>query len=324
MARGENWGQRSPAWGKVGVDDGLAQPEGVQARTLLVLPLVELQRPDVLVRGRHELEPVVVFGQQQTGGRGAADRDRMLGRVQEVDDVEVVHQCVGHLDEGIRQFADRDHHAASFVLLRTRRHEEPPSSLVNWGRPATMSVEGWPSSTPRENARARIRASAAPGVRSRWTITCPAPDRPRCEAPGHSAGSGRATRKPGTGRAPRAERLALPRGTTASRHRRRCRRASPPRTPVRGCDGADQLPRARRSRASFTPVPIPSIPEYAARSRPPRLPALLQPLSVPVPEAPAVAAARRALEAPSRPVVTPRWPLPVCWAAVPGQAAPRS
>ena len=103
--------------GKVGVDDRFAV-KGVQAGAFVVLQLVELQRADVLVRGRHELEPAVVVGEQQARSRGAADRDRVLGqRVQEVDDVEVGDQCVGHLDEGIREIDGGDHDVAPFVLL---------------------------------------------------------------------------------------------------------------------------------------------------------------------------------------------------------------
>ena len=74
VACGANSGQRSPASLQVGVDDRFAGAERVQAGTLLVLQLEQLQQLDVLVRGGHELQPARLVGEQQTRRRTRSTR----------------------------------------------------------------------------------------------------------------------------------------------------------------------------------------------------------------------------------------------------------
>ena len=87
---------------QVGVDHRLAGAEGVQARSFVVLHLEQLQQLDVLVGGRHELQPAALVGQQQPDVGVADELGGAVGdHQQELDDVEVVDEGVGDLDEHV-------------------------------------------------------------------------------------------------------------------------------------------------------------------------------------------------------------------------------
>jgi hypothetical protein len=100
-------GEPRPAVGGGGqVRDGnrLARGEAVQAGAFVGLDLEQLQQPGLLGRGRDHLEPAALVGEQEPGRDGVEQADAVADElVQQLDDVVVVDQGVGHLDEGAHQ-----------------------------------------------------------------------------------------------------------------------------------------------------------------------------------------------------------------------------
>jgi len=91
------------------VGNFLARAMGVQTRPLGVLELEQLQQAGILARRRHEPERVVVVREHQTGGTAGGDLRGTAGHmVQKVDQIKLVDQRVGDLDEEIRQATGAD------------------------------------------------------------------------------------------------------------------------------------------------------------------------------------------------------------------------
>ena len=100
--------------GQVGLGDLRAGAVAVEARALLVLDLEELEDPRALVGGAHVVQATVEVREHQARRSRTGHLRRMASdAVQEVDDVEVGHQGVGHLDEDVRQPFDVDHGPSS-------------------------------------------------------------------------------------------------------------------------------------------------------------------------------------------------------------------
>ena len=96
--------------GEVGNRDLLPAVEAVEARTLGVLELGQLDEPRVLARGTDVLQAPVVVGQEHACGALTADVDGVGGDgVEELDEVEVVDQGVSDLDEHVGKALHSDH-----------------------------------------------------------------------------------------------------------------------------------------------------------------------------------------------------------------------
>ena len=68
------------------------------------LDLEQLDHLGALVGGGHQLQAVVLVREQQTGRACLDEVGRVRGQhLEELDQVEVVHQGVGHLDEHLGQ-----------------------------------------------------------------------------------------------------------------------------------------------------------------------------------------------------------------------------
>jgi hypothetical protein len=81
----------------------LPGPERLQARSHLVLQLEQLDQSRRVGRGGHGLQPAAFVGQHDAAGVGVHEVHGALDqRVQELDEVELVHQRVRELDEGVR------------------------------------------------------------------------------------------------------------------------------------------------------------------------------------------------------------------------------
>ena len=94
--------QRPPAGPglQVLVLDGLAGAEGVQARAFLGLQLEQLQQAHRLAGGGHQPQAARRRGQHHPGGGDAEQADAPVREPgQHVNDVIVVYQGVGHLDQ---------------------------------------------------------------------------------------------------------------------------------------------------------------------------------------------------------------------------------
>ena len=80
--------------------DALPGAEGIQAGAFLGLQLEQLQQAHRLARGGHQAQPALGRGQHHPGG-GNAEQLYALVREpgQQVDDVVVVNEGVGHLGE---------------------------------------------------------------------------------------------------------------------------------------------------------------------------------------------------------------------------------
>jgi hypothetical protein len=80
--------------------------EGLQTRAFVALQLEQFEPFGVVLRGGHELQLVVLVGEQHPHGGGAdqiggADREH----VQEIAKVEIIGESVGRLDEDLRQLS---------------------------------------------------------------------------------------------------------------------------------------------------------------------------------------------------------------------------
>jgi hypothetical protein len=94
----------APVGTQVGGGDGPAGAEAVQAGTLAVLQLEQLEQPRGLAGGGHHAQLAAGVGQQQPGGGDVKQLGAAVGQhLQEVDDVEVGDHGIGQLDEGLRQ-----------------------------------------------------------------------------------------------------------------------------------------------------------------------------------------------------------------------------
>ena len=86
---------------EVGVADDAAGVEAVEARTLVVLDLEQLEQADLLGRGADHPEMPIAVGQQDPGGGSLQQLDAARGqRGEHLDHVEVVDERVDDLDEG--------------------------------------------------------------------------------------------------------------------------------------------------------------------------------------------------------------------------------
>jgi hypothetical protein len=104
---------------EIGVDHRSPGREAVEAGSLVVLQLEELEGPAAVVGRGHVLQPPVVVGQQQSDRGRTADRRGVVGElVQELDEVEVGDEGVGHLDEHVGEPFGGDHRDSSFLDLR--------------------------------------------------------------------------------------------------------------------------------------------------------------------------------------------------------------
>jgi hypothetical protein len=96
-------GERGPAAGpglQVLVCDGLAGAEGVQAGPFLGLQLEQLQQPHRLAGGGDQSQAALGRGQHHSGGGDAEQVHAPVRQTgQQVDDVVVVDEGVGHLDQ---------------------------------------------------------------------------------------------------------------------------------------------------------------------------------------------------------------------------------
>ena len=96
-----NRGQRLLAASRLGHAHRLPAAEAVEARALVVLELEQLEQADLLARSGHDAELPAGVGEQHPGGGHVQQLGAPRGeQVQELDDVELVHQAVGQLDEG--------------------------------------------------------------------------------------------------------------------------------------------------------------------------------------------------------------------------------
>ena len=108
-------GEAGPAavgGGEVLVDDGFAAAIAVQARSFLRLQLEQLDDPHRLAGRRHHPQLAVGGDEHDPGGGDVEDLDATIRqRGQQVDDVEVVDEVVGQLDEGAgeQRFACHGH-----------------------------------------------------------------------------------------------------------------------------------------------------------------------------------------------------------------------
>ena len=135
IARGANDGQRSAASGEVRDDDRRAGAVAVEAGALVVLDLEQLEQPRVLAGGADVVERAVATGQHHPGGTASGDVGGM-GRdgVEELDEVEVGHEGVGHLDEDGCQSLDLYAHVVFIPYRRWRFYAQPPRPLCRSGR----------------------------------------------------------------------------------------------------------------------------------------------------------------------------------------------
>ena len=84
--------------------DRPASPEAVQAGTLVVLDLEQLEQPGGFAGGGHHAQLTARVSQQQPGGGDIQQLHAAVGQhVQEVDHVEAGDHGVGQLDERLRQ-----------------------------------------------------------------------------------------------------------------------------------------------------------------------------------------------------------------------------
>lgn len=90
--------------GEVSVDDRLPAVERVEARSVVVLQLEQLEELGTLGGGRHEMRAFLGVGEQDAYGGVAGEPGDAVGEhLQEFDQVELVDERVGDLDEDFRQ-----------------------------------------------------------------------------------------------------------------------------------------------------------------------------------------------------------------------------
>ena len=88
--------------GQVGRGDRLAGAEAVQARSLVILDLEQLDQASCLAGCRRDPQLTAGVGQHHAGrGRGQQGHTAVGEHVQEVNDVKVSHHRVGQAHEGI-------------------------------------------------------------------------------------------------------------------------------------------------------------------------------------------------------------------------------
>ena len=103
-AAAANSGPALAAAGEVIRGDGLAGAEAVQAWSLVVLQLEQLDQLGCLAGGRRDAQLAARVGEHHAGRGRGEQADAAVGEhVQEVDDVEVGHHGVGQVDESVGQ-----------------------------------------------------------------------------------------------------------------------------------------------------------------------------------------------------------------------------
>jgi hypothetical protein len=123
---------RPPGFGapQVGVDHGLAVPDGVEARSFVDLKLEDLEPLDVLVGAGDELQVAALVGQQDSHVGVADELGGAVGdHHQELDHVELVDQGVRELHEYISEpFGRNDAHVNLPVAVSRQGRSQATSS----------------------------------------------------------------------------------------------------------------------------------------------------------------------------------------------------
>jgi len=101
-------GEQRPAHAvgvEITADDGRTGTDALQARSLVVLQLEDLEQPGFLTRGRDDGEVAMLVVEQQPRGRDVQQADTRRGQpVEQVDDVVVFDEAVGEHHERVGQF----------------------------------------------------------------------------------------------------------------------------------------------------------------------------------------------------------------------------